>query len=128
MGRFIVVNTVGAFILVLLGAAGFLSGVLASSVLPMVGVLFGLIVFALVMIFLGRDPIAIWITQRMTMFGLAGTVLGVINVFTHAKFDGDMQTALASGVGLALYSTLTGIVGYLWLSWNLYHQSVDHRE
>lgn len=56
--------------------------------------------------------------QHITTVGLVGTVIGLILAMTHAQFQGDAATvmgSLARGIGLALGSTVTGLVGYLWL-------------
>lgn len=123
MGKFIVVNTVALIVLGLLAAAHLLDPILNSPALPGICVLLALVVGGLVCVATKRYAAAHWITDKMTLFGLAGTVLGVIHAFTHAVFEGDpvqVMGALATGMGLALFSTLTGIVGYVWLDWNMY--------
>lgn len=123
MGKFVVVNTVALIVLGLLAAAHLLDPVLNSPALPGIGVLLVLILGGLACIAAKKYAAAHWITDKMTLFGLAGTVLGVIHAFTHAVFEGDpvqVMGALATGMGLALFSTLTGIVGYVWLDWNMY--------
>lgn len=122
MGKFIVANTIGVLLLGLLWAAGLLGAVLDSPALPAIGILCCFVGVALGLIAFKQYPWARWISDKMTLFGLAGTVTGAINAFTHAQFSGDaitVMSALALGLGLALFSTLTGIIGHAWLDWNL---------
>src|SRR5690242_7963705 len=125
MGKFAIINTTGLAVLVALGLAGYLNAIITSPVLPAVLALLGLVLVGLVFIALKKTAWAKWICSRMTGFGLAGTVLGVITTFTHVSFVGDPTTvmqSMATGLGLALFSTFTGVAGWLWLDFNLAHQ------
>lgn len=116
--RFAVLNVAAAAVMILLAIGGYLTeayagpgkyGVIGAS---------GLLVLALALMAFDQWHRAKWITKHMTAFGLVGTVIGVIEAFTHANYGGDAKSALASvglGIGLALFSTLSGILGYLWL-------------
>lgn len=131
MGKFIVANIVGIVVLALLWAAGYLDNLIGSPAFPAICGLFGFIFAGLILIVLGKYRWAWWISDKMTVFGLAGTVTGMIRVFTHAVFEGDPVTVIGSmalGLGLALFSTLVGILGYLWLDWNLALQQGPTRE
>lgn len=125
MGKFAIINTAGLAVLILLGLGGYLNEVVHSSVFVAVLALLGMVLTGLVMIVLKKIDWAKWICSRLTGFGLAGTVLGVINTFTHASFVGDataVMQSMAAGLGLALFSTLTGVLGWLWLDFNIAHQ------
>ena len=67
-----------------------------------------------------------YISSSLVMLGLLGTVIGFIMVLTNipANAVGDAQQvgklvgALTSGMGVALYTTLVGAIGNLWLNAN----------
>ncbi len=65
-----------------------------------------------------------WLAEEMLTLGLIGTVVGLIMAFsgldpsTSASVTGAkaMVETLVAGMGVALYTTLVGAVGYLTLS------------
>ena len=62
--------------------------------------------------------------EMLLFLGLIGTVLGVIVAFSGVepgKLDDidyvkEMGTVLLSGMGTALYTTLVGAIGFVWLT------------
>jgi len=68
-----------------------------------------------------------WISHKLVDLGLLGTVAGFIialsGVSTEAVNDPEqvvgMVTHLLSGMRTALFTTITGLSGYLWLSLTL---------
>jgi len=117
--RFAVMNIAAVVVLTLLGIGGYLTeaftsagkyGVACSSVLT---------ILALSLMAAGQWGRARLIRDNVTVFGLVGTVFGVIEAFANAKYGVEVQQALESvgnGVGLALFSTASGLLGYLWLT------------
>jgi hypothetical protein len=65
-----------------------------------------------------------WFRRRLVELGLLGTVIGFIIALSgvDARTVGDVSAiqpmvgALISGMGVALNTTLVGLVGYLWLA------------
>jgi hypothetical protein len=65
-----------------------------------------------------------WLAEEMLSVGLIGTVVGFIIAFSGmdptAALDAEgaknLVAKLISGMGTALYTTLVGSVGYVWLS------------
>src|SRR5579859_7212481 len=96
VGKFVVLNTLAVFVLALLYAAGYVTAIIHGPVALAVAFLFGLILVGLGCIIRKLYETAHWICHQMTMFGLAGTTLGLINVFTHTQFSGDLPQLLAS--------------------------------
>ena len=68
-----------------------------------------------------------WISHKLVDLGLLGTVAGFIialsGVSVEAVNDPEqvvgMVTHLLSGMRTALFTTITGLIGYLWLSLTL---------
>lgn len=65
-----------------------------------------------------------WISEELLSVGLLGTVIGFILAFAGldasalagAEAAKKIVTQLIGGTSIALYTTLVGAVGYLWLS------------
>ena len=74
-----------------------------------------------------KPDIAAWISHRLIDLGLLGTVAGFIialgGISISAVNDPEqvvsMVTHLLSGMRTALFTTITGLAGYLWLSLTL---------
>ena len=68
-----------------------------------------------------------WISHKLVDLGLLGTVAGFIIALRGASVEAvndpeqvvGMVTHLLSGMRTALFTTITGLVGYLWLSLTL---------
>jgi len=69
-----------------------------------------------------------WLADMLMFFGLTGTIVGAIIAFSGvdpeqvSNVDNiiPMVSSLIYGIGVALYTTLVGSVGYVWLSF-LHH-------
>ena len=68
-----------------------------------------------------------WISHKLVDLGLLGTVAGFIIALSGVSVEAvnapeqvvSMVTHLLSGMRTALFTTITGLVGYLWLSLTL---------
>ena len=83
------------------------------------------IAFLIGLAFVPKKPdIASWISVKLVDLGLLGTVLGFIIALSGVSIAAvndpeqvvQMVTHLLSGMRTALFTTITGLTGYLWLS------------
>lgn len=85
--------------------------------------LIGLTLIALLLMFTKHFEGAKWISNHMTRFGMLGTLIGMIQGMTALEFVqadvASMATQLAHHIGFAFYSTLFGVLGNIWLNFNL---------
>ncbi len=83
-----------------------------------------LFVWAQVSIFRDKWDDVDFCAEQMPNFGLIGTVVGFIlalltldpSAATTADGAKEMVTTLVSGMGVALYTTLVGSLGYIWVA------------
>jgi len=86
--------------------------------------IFGLFLYGWYAIFRNRWDRVEFAAEQMPNLGLIGTVVGFIMalmsidpaVAMTASGAQGLVTALISGMGVALYTTLVGSVGYIWLA------------
>ncbi len=75
-----------------------------------------------------------WLADMLVFFGLLGTIIGAVIAFSGVdpeqvtNIDNiiPMISSLIYGIGIALYTTLVGSVGYIWLSF-LHHLLNDEK-
>ena len=121
MSRFIVLNTIGAAVLLALEAAGLLGYVSGPGLFGVVGI-GAFVLLGLALIACRNFADARFVAQHMTYFALVGTVLGLIVTFTSLDTSAGIEAVLVQigrGFGLSLLSTLAGLLGYGWLNLNL---------
>ena len=86
-------------------------------------VLLSLTAIALTLMFFRHFEDAKWISNHMTRFGMIGTLIGMIQGLSSLEFTtadvAAMATQLAQHTGYAFYSTLFGVLGNIWLNFNL---------
>lgn len=83
----------------------------------------GLLLIGLALAARGQYRGARYIMYGMTAFGLIGTVLGLRDAMLTATFTGEPQEVMAEighGMGVAINSTLFGLVGWRWLHFTLF--------
>ena len=71
----------------------------------------------------GRPSFCAWVAENLTKFALIGTVTGFIQALSYidpgVPADAAVINGVLTGMGLALWVTLFGLVGNLWLRLNL---------
>ena len=120
-----------ALLMVLLAAGlvgawfkGWLTMVWTADVTGISGLIALMFVVGLWAMWSNRWSTTNWMAEEMLTFGLIGTVVGLIIAFSSldlasissASGAAAMVTTLVSGVGVALYTTLVGSLGYIWLA------------
>lgn len=122
LARFLVLQTVGLGAVLAFGMAGWLGHLAADRT----GLTYGIaaaFVMGLGAVLRKSWRWANWIARALVMLGLIGTVLGFIialsGVDPERARDLDAVTpmiaTLIDGMGMALYTTLVGSAGNLWL-------------
>ena len=126
--RFHVLNLAG---LALLGAAyrqGWVQLVLDGDRTHLSVVIFGVFVGGVIAAALSYRKFARYIQHSLVMLGLIGTVIGFIIALqgVDPSSVGDIDSVavtvahLISGLGVAMFTTLVGSIGALWMSALLY--------
>ena len=123
MGKFIVLQSFLLAILIYGYREGYAEYVYHADRTHLVVFIF--IAFLIGLAFVPKKPdIASWISVKLVDLGLLGTVLGFIIALSGVSIAAvndpeqvvQMVTQLLSGMRTALFTTITGLVGYLWLS------------
>jgi len=118
IGRFIVLNTIGAGLLVAAYFLGILPQLLSVDkwfAMPGMGVV---TLVGLVLVARKRLDDAEWLHNHMPLLGLLLTVLGTVVGAIHFRTTGDYK-AFQMDVITAMLGTLSGMLSYLWLNLNL---------
>lgn len=124
--RFTILNLIGGFCFAALWIAGLSSIPFVSDPTGMTAGLGVFFLIGLACAAMGEWRTVEWISGALVFLGLIGTVIGFVIAFSgvdpeQAK-DIDavtpMVAALIAGMATALFTTLVGAIGYLWLSLN----------
>lgn len=124
--KFWLLNSAGAAILAALAFAGYAQIPFAADDTYMTHGIAVLFMAGLVTVALRRWQTARWIADRLIFLGLLGTVVGFVIALSgvdpakvgDVEAIGPMVGALLDGMATALFTTLIGSIGYLWLSVN----------
>lgn len=133
MLKYIVVNGIFAVIVYCLGREGILTTAWGNDTLYIIpGIL---IVAAFGFVMLLRDyHTSEWAAETCIALGLFGTAFGVWTAFSgiDPSMVGDVNAigsvigVLLSGLGAALWTTMTGVFMNIWLSANIRMVEADH--
>ncbi|HVO16324.1 MAG TPA: MotA/TolQ/ExbB proton channel family protein [Alphaproteobacteria bacterium] len=123
----VVLQGVGAALVVALWIAGLAGKPLEGSTAPLCWIILAIGALGLVAIFLRRWHDAQWLAVHVVRIGLLGTVVGLIIAFSAAASGNSsdpeaikpMIAAVVGGMYVSLYATLLGIATNLWLKINL---------
>ncbi len=113
-----------AFALLIAGSVGLLTRVYEADPTYICVILAAMFLCGVGAVWMDRWRAVNWIGEEVLTIGLIGTVVGLIMAFsgldpsTSASVTGAkaMVEQLVAGMGVALYTTLVGAVGYLTLS------------
>jgi hypothetical protein len=127
LSRFVVLQGVGAALVVALWIAGLAGKPFEGSTAPLCWIILAIGALGLVAIFLRRWHDAQWLAVHVVRIGLLGTVVGLIIAFSAAASGNSsdpeaikpMIAAVVGGMYVSLYATLLGIATNLWLKINL---------
>ncbi len=121
--RYILLILVGVALLVAAGLRGWVTMVVEADESNIIW-----LIVAVFLVGLGAVGMRWWRTvdylaNTLVMLGLIGTIVGFIIAFSGvdpesaARIEsvGPMVSALISGAGVAMYTTLVGAVGHVWL-------------
>ena len=125
--RCVVLQGIGAAIVVGLWIAGLAGKPFEGDTAALCWVILGIGAFGIVGVFRRRWNDVEWIATHVVRIGLLGTVVGLIIAFSAAATGGStspeeikpMIAAVVSGMYVSLYATLLGIAVNLWLKINL---------
>ena len=120
--RFIILNCVAVAVLALMWIGGLLDKALSGSNGIAIAVVGSALLIGLGTIASGHIKMAKRIKTHITKVGLCGTVLGFILALSSIDPTQDTAARIAgvlTGMGLALYVTLSGLLANLWLIINL---------
>ncbi len=128
MPRFLILNLAGLALLFVAYSHGWVTTVLQGDPTLMTETIAAMFLVGLVALVLGNTGFANWIAPALVYIGLIGTIVGISLVFVEVTPEsaGEVTAAvplvagLIQGIGIALYTTLLGSVGYLWLSLNIH--------
>jgi peptidoglycan/LPS O-acetylase OafA/YrhL len=126
--RFLVLNLAGIALLFVAYAHGWVDTVIEGDPTLMTETIAAMFLAGIVALVLGHARLAAWIAPALVYVGLIGTIVGISLVFVgiDPESAGDVTAVvplvarLIQGIGIALYTTLLGSVGYLWLSLNVH--------
>jgi hypothetical protein len=123
MKRVIVLNIGLVAAISLLIITGYITNIFFGGFAIPVWVLTGLTVYGIACIFFNDLEKAKWLSNHMTRFGMIGTLFGMINGLSSLEFTttdvANMATELAHHTAYAFYSTLFGVLGNIWINYNL---------
>lgn len=128
--RFWVLNLCGLAALGVGFQAGLLQTVWDGDPTHLSAVIFAVFLAGLFSLAIDRQHFARFVERRLVLLGLIGTVIGFVialsGVSPESAGDIDqvsgMVANLISGLGTAMYTTLVGAVGSLWLAGARYVQ------
>lgn len=122
--RFIILNLVGAALIVAAWLRGWVMLVIEADASRMVW-----LIGAVFLVGVGAAGLRWWrtvdfVANSLVLLGLIGTVVGFVIAFSGVNPEGaaeiesvgPMVSALISGMGVAMYTTLIGAIGYVWLT------------
>jgi hypothetical protein len=109
--RYTILNISFVFFLFLCWTQGWLTLILKADTYYLGTFIFGCFVLSNVLLGLNKKEDSIWVSSRLTLLGLIGTVIGL----TIALVDISNKELFISGVWTAFLTTLVGAIGYLWM-------------
>jgi hypothetical protein len=126
--RFLILNLAGLILLFVAHTHGWVVTVLEGDPTLMTETIAGMFLAGLIALVLGNTSLANWIAPALVYIGLIGTIVGISLVFVGVTPESagnvtavvPLVARLIQGIGIALYTTLLGSVGYLWLSLNIH--------
>jgi hypothetical protein len=111
LGRFIVLNTIGAGLLVAAHLMGVLPVLLSADKFFAVPIIGGLTLVGLGMMAVRRTEGALWLADKLPVVGLALTVIGLL-----WASNGDLEgLEFKRDIIHALVGNLMGVMGFAWL-------------
>jgi hypothetical protein len=127
LARFTLVQIVGGLLISSAWYFGWVSLVLNTDKTFMTQLIIAVFLVGLILGLFKRWDDVFWVSNSCLFLGLIGTVLGFIIAFSgiDPSAVGDIEaikpmvTILMLGMGTALYTTLVGAIGSLWLQLNL---------
>lgn len=121
--RFIILNLVGAALIVAAWLRGWVMLVIEADASRMVW-----LIGAVFLVGVGAAGLRWWrtvdfVANSLVLLGLIGTVVGFVIAFSGVNPEGaaeiesigPMVSALIAGMGVAMHTTLIGAIGYVWL-------------
>ena len=127
LSRAVVLQAIGAALVVALWAAGLAAKPFEGNNGPLCWIIVGMGLLGIGCVFAQRWKDVQWLATHVVRIGLLGTVVGLIIAFSAAAQGGStnpdeikpMIAAVVSGMYVSLYATLLGIGTNLWLKINL---------
>lgn len=127
LARFVLVQIIGSSLVLSAWYLGWISLVISSDKTFVVQFIIVVFMVGLILARHKQWNDVFWVANSCLFLGLIGTVLGFIIAFSgiDPSAVGDigaikpMVTTLMLGMGTALYTTLVGAIGSLWLQLNL---------
>lgn len=124
--RLIIVNTIFGVILYCLAREGILDTAWENDVLYIIPAIIAVAAFGFISMWRNMETTE-WCAETCVALGLLGTALGVWQAFSgiEPSMVGDVNAigavigVLLSGLGAALWTTMTGVAMNLWLSANI---------
>ena len=121
--RFAILNLIGVALLVVAWHFGLLGMPYAADSTYMTHGITALFGVGLLCAAFRHIYLAEWIAEKLVFLGLVGTVVGFIMALAGVTAETAMDSSaipamiggLVAGMGTALYTTLVGSIGYLWL-------------
>lgn len=115
IGKFIVLNTIGAGLLLAAYLLGWLPVFWQADKYYAIPIIGGLMVAGLTLMCLNRISAAVWLADKLPVVGLAFTVIGLLWA-SQGVLEGD---AFKRDVMHSLIGNLMGVVSYAWLELNV---------
>lgn len=114
LGKLIILNTIGAGLLVAGYALGYLQVLWAADKMWAIPIIGTLTLLGMLDVCLNRITAALWLSDKLPVVGLALTVIGLLWA-ANGDIGGD---GFKRDVLHALVGNLMGVVGYAWIELN----------
>ncbi len=131
--KFMLLNLTGLALFLSGWQAGWIPGLIESDITKITWIILALVVVGSIGFAFDFTRQCRWITRRLTLLGLLGTLIGLRISINEMSLAGGLESDVAdasliiSGIGAAIVTSIFGFVGFLWLSlteW-VYHETDD---